>query len=109
MTRWVSPVPAGVGAAAKVFRPGRDMRQIADVICERAWKNDGVRVFRWPCGTVVVVRVGSQGDKTLTLACEPRLLATYARLHVPGSDARGPGPSVVEVLHDLHWAKATAA
>jgi hypothetical protein len=109
MTRWVSPVPAGVGAKARVFRPGRDVRQVADVICERAWKGPGVRVFRWPCGTVAVVRVGSYGDDVLLRECEPHLLVTYARHGLFGAGALGDGPMLVDVLHDLNWARATAA
>lgn len=110
MTTWKSPVPLGVGASTKVFRPGRDLRRIADVICERAWRQGpGVRVFRWPCGTVAVVRVGSAGDAILLNECGGFHLATYARQRTLRGSGVEVGPTLVDVLHDLHWAEAHRA
>jgi hypothetical protein len=99
---WVSPVPAGIGSAARVFRPGVDVRVVANTICERGWKGTGVRVFRWPCGTVSVVTVGARGDVLLLRESLPQLFATYVR------DANGVGPKLVDVIHALNWARAAA-
>lgn len=105
MGTWKSPVPLGVGATTKVFRPGRDPRRIAELICVRAWRKGGVRVFCWPCGTVAVAGVGSVGDTILLRECGACWFGTYARQRIPGSD-REAGPALVDVLHDLHWAQA---
>lgn len=104
MTEWASPVPRGIGCQTRVFRPGRDVRVVADVICTRAWKGPGVRVFRWPCGTVAVVRVGSYGDEVLLRECLMHLLVTYAHRSDLGS--LGQGPKLVDIVHDLNWVDA---
>jgi len=109
MSRWVPPVLAGLVAPGRIFGPRRDVREVAGVLCDLAWKGAGVRVFRWPCGTMAAIRVGSRADDVLLSECEQYLFVTYARLHVPGTDKRGDGPTLVDVLHDLHWARATAA
>lgn len=102
MRTWVSPVPAGVGAAARVFRPGTDIRVVANTICERGWKAPGVRVFRWACGTVAVVTVGQRGDLVLMRESLPYLFGTYA------CDVRGVGPKLADVIHALNWTEARA-
>lgn len=99
---WISPVPRGVGRNVRVYRPGIDLRVIASFITERAWRARGVRVFRWPCGTVAIAPVAAEGDVQLSRDCEPFLFATYARHGLLGY-----GPMLVDVLHDLNWAKAT--
>lgn len=106
---WVSPLPDGVTKAVRVFRPTSDTRQAAAVICDRAWKGLGVRVFRWPCGTLAVATLGTWVDKRLLQECEEQLLVTYARHGVLGNGELGNGPMLVDVLHDLNWAKANAA
>jgi hypothetical protein len=102
----VSPLPDGVTHAVKVFRPRHDVRRVAELICERAWKGLGVRVFRWPCGTLAVVTVGSLGDGVLLRECTDQLLVTYARHGLLGGGVPGDGPRWVDVLHDLNWARA---
>ena len=83
------------------------VRRLAGIIVELAWCRQGVRVYRWPCGTVAVVRVGSHADAVLLGECIDRLLVTYARHNLLGR--AGAGPQLVDVLHDLNWARATAA
>jgi hypothetical protein len=107
VTAWVSPLPDGLRMSVQVYRPGHDVRRLAGVIVERAWRRQGVRVYRWPCGTVAVVLVGSRADAVLLTECVDHLLVTYARHDLLGKP--GPGPLLVDVLHDLNWAKATAA
>lgn len=107
MTTWASPLPEGLHKAVKVYRPGHDVRRVAGVIVDRAWRRQGVRVYRWPCGTVAMVIVGSRADAVLLDECVDQLLVTYARHDLLGKT--GAGPSLVDVLHDLNWAKATAA
>jgi hypothetical protein len=89
-------VPEGVGPQTRVFRPGADVRLVAGVICERAWKV-GVRVFRWPCGTVAVAIINGRGDVALLRDALPQLIGTYAR------DGRGVGPKVLDVIQALQW------
>lgn len=104
----MSPLPEGVTKAVRVFRPNGDVRAAAAVICDRAWKGLGVRVFRWRCGTLAVATLGTPVDKRLLCECEPQLLVTYARHGVSGDGALGNGPMLVDVLHDLNWARAHA-
>lgn len=54
-----------------------------------------------------MVIVGSRDDAVLLRDCIDYLLVTYARHDLLGKT--GAGPSLVDVLHDLNWAKATAA
>ncbi len=98
---WESPVPGGVGAKTRTFRPCVDIRVVASLICERGWQGPGVRVFRWPCGTVSVVTVGARGDLVLMRESLPHLFGTYTR------DAHGIGPKLVDVIHALNWARAS--
>lgn len=108
MTAWVSPLPAGLHLSVQVYRPGHDVRRLAGIIVDRAWRRQGVRVYRWACGTVAVVLVGSRADGVMLGECLDHLLVTYARHDLLGKKP-GPGPSLVDVLHDLNWARATAA
>lgn len=85
---------------AWVFRPGHDVRRVAWMICERAWHGRGVRVFRWGCGTVAVVKVGSDADARLMQSHGVYVFATYCL------DTTQRGPLMVDVIHDLHWAEA---
>lgn len=107
MTAWVSPLPVGLHLSVQVYRPGHDVRRLAGIIVERAWRRQGVRVYRWPCGTMVVVLVGSRADAVMLDQCIDHLLVTYARHDLRGKP--GPGPSLVDVLQDLNWARATTA
>lgn len=74
---------------------------MASAICDDAWKGKGVRVFRWPCGTVASVAVGHRADIVLLRDALPNLFATYAR------DRAGMGPRLIDVIHALNWARAT--
>lgn len=76
--KWRSPVPACKGIKAKVFAPGRPAEQVAMTICDQAYIGRGVRVFRWPCGTLALVRVGTPSDERLLSMCAAALCATYA-------------------------------
>lgn len=107
MTAWVSPLPDGLRTSVHVYRPGHDVRRLAGFIVERAWVRQGVRVYRWPCGTVAVVLVGSHADAVLLGECLDHLLVTYARHDLLGKP--GAGPLLVDVLHDLNWARAMCA
>lgn len=73
--------------------------KVAWFICERAWLGRGVRAYRWPCGTLVVVPVQSKTDANLQRRCGEQLFATYAR------DARGRGPQMLDVMRDLTEAR----
>lgn len=97
--KWVNPLPMGMRHGVRVYRPGVEVRRIADVICDLGWKGNGARVFRWRCGTVVVVRVGSTQDAALCAKFMAHHLGTYAR-----HESTGCGPQRVHVIHDLNWA-----
>lgn len=99
MRRWVSPVPSGVGVHCKMrlIRPWADGRVIAWNIAERAWKGRGVRLYRWPCGTMAVVPVDSRADHALEEHCAGFLFATYTA-----------GVRLVDIMHDLNWARSRA-
>lgn len=99
MKRWKSPITGVVISRGRVFRPGHDVRRIAWLICEQAWKGLGVRVFCWPCGTVAVIPVDSAADARLERMHCGNLFATYCR------DASRHGPQMVDVIHDLNWAR----
>lgn len=77
--KWVSPVPAGIGRGARVFRPGRDIVVVTDYILERASLGLGVRAYRWPDGTVAVVTRDGREDAMLESASPRALMGTYAR------------------------------
>lgn len=104
MSRWVSPVPSGIHGYVRVFRPDVVVRSAADLICDRAWRGLGVRVFHWPCGTLAVVSIGQECERVMMVRCLDHLLGTYAR-----HPATGIGPMLVDVLHDIHWARVRAA
>lgn len=109
MTAWVSPLPQRVTrSGVKVFRPTYDVRKMADLICVRAWKGQGVRVFGWSCGTLAIVTVASVADGVMLDECFDQLLVTYARHGIFGDGGLGAGPKLVDVLHDLNWARAAA-
>lgn len=100
----MSPLPYGVGRvgrAIRVFRPESDIRRVAEWICDQSWKGHGVHVFRWPCGTVAVVAIGSFSDGVLLRKCMDQLLGSYAR-HATSRL----GPTRADVLHDLNLARA---
>jgi len=99
MSHWPAPVGNLRMKAAWVCRPDQDVRRTAALICERAWVGRGVRVFRWPCGTVVIVPVASKADRELLHAHAAHHLATYC------IDALQRGPRTVDVIHDLNWAR----
>lgn len=107
MTAWVSPLPDGLHMSVQVYRPGHDVRRLAGMIVERAWRRQGVRVYRWPCGTVAVVLVGSRADAVMLGECLDHLLVTYARHDLLGNPGRG--PTLKDVLDQLNWARATCA
>lgn len=93
---WKSPVPSGIGHGARIYRPGNNQVKIADVIAERACVGFGVRVYRWPCGTVAIVTRDGPEDALLAAKCSEHLLGTYAK-----------GAKVSYVLNDLlHAAEA---
>lgn len=112
MTDWAALVPdylARGGVGVKFFEPDTDTRRLAGVVCERAWRGDGVRVYRWSCGSLALVNVGSRADGRMLDACIDMLLVTYGRHAVNGQPRRGAGPMLVDVLHDLHWARGASA
>lgn len=89
-----------------MFAPRTDVRRIAGIVCERAWRRQGVRVWRWSCGSMAVVDVGSSVDAQLLIRCFDALLATYARHGIFGDGLLGDGPQLVDVLLDLNWSRA---
>lgn len=106
---WRSPLPGSVTGAVRVIRPTSNLCAVAGVICDGAWRGKGVRVFRWPCGTLVIAVVGSPADQQLLRFCLDRLLGTYARHGLLSDDVVALGPSITDVVHDLRWARAKAA
>jgi len=94
---WKSPVPAGIGRGARVFRPGRLEVEVADFVVERASLGTGVRVYRWPCGTVAIVTRDGREDLLLDASCALHLLGTYAS-----------GSTVADVRADLACAAEAA-
>jgi len=76
---WKSPVPAGVGRTVKVLRPGYSLEEIAAAILDRASVGFGVRVYRWPCGTVAIAPRDGEADGKLDARCQERLFGTYAQ------------------------------
>jgi len=99
VTPWRSPIPRGKGIKARVYAPGSKPELIATYICERGWTGRGVRVFRWPCGTLAVVPIGTPSDASLLSICLDALFATYARRTVMGG-----GPLYLDVLDDVRCA-----
>lgn len=95
MSEWVSPLPRDVAGKVRTFAPGTDMRQAASAIVERAWVGRGVRVWRWPCGTVAVSTRHSVMDLLMLRHCTEQLLGTW-----------GKGAMEADVLADLQWARA---
>lgn len=95
--RWASPVPRGLGPSVRVFRPGHDVQQVAWALCLQAWRGNGIRLFRWPCGTLALVAVGAHMESRMLARCAPQLFATYVQ------------PQMLDVVRDLKWAKARAA
>lgn len=93
----------------QVFAPRADVRRVAGLVCERAWRGQGVRVWRWPCGTVAVVDVGTRADRKLLTDCVDALLVTYARHGVFACGVLGDGPSLADVMRELHWARVVRA
>lgn len=86
------------------FAPGADLRRVASVICERAWRGLGVRVYRWPDGMVVLVSTDSRGDQLLMRHALDALLGTYCRAGALSGRVTGEGPQLFEVLDQLRWA-----
>lgn len=78
---------------ARVYHPAQDLRQIASAVAERAWSTKGVRVFRWPCGTLVVTNPGSTCDAVLCRKFGQYILATWSR-----------GTTMAHVLAELRGA-----
>lgn len=89
---------------ARVFDVGTDLRQVAGVICDRAWRGLGVRAYRWPDGVVLVVSTDSRGDQLLLRDAQRLLLGTYCRQGALSGGAVGPGPALYDVLDQLQWA-----
>lgn len=105
--KWTNPVPHGARSGVRVFRPSESLRLVADAVCVGGWRGFGVRVFAWPCGTLVVVNVGTDADARLLRLCEPQHLATYGRRDLPELGLQY-GPLRKHVLEDLAWARAAA-
>lgn len=78
----------------RVWPADIEVAELASHIVERAWRGPGVRVFRWPCGACLVVRVDSREDRVLQRDCMPCLFMTATR-----------GVELSDVLADLRWAK----
>lgn len=92
---WVSPLPHHVRGKVRTFAPGTDVRQVVGVIVERAWLGRGVRVWRWPCGTVAVSTRDSTMDFLMLRHCADQLLGTWCK-----------GALDAHVLATLRWARA---
>lgn len=97
--KWVNPVRKTLRSGVKIFKPTDDVQRIVTVICDLGWKGQGVHVFLWRCGTVVVVRAGSASDAPMHKAYSRAHFATYAR-----AANGGPGPLRKDVIDDLRWA-----
>ncbi|WP_458068659.1 hypothetical protein [Rhodanobacter sp. BL-MT-08] len=95
--RWVCPVPQKIGHVVRVWRPGKPLLPIADVVAERAWKGEGVRVFRFPDGTWALVSIGQRADDVLMRHCGDALFATYVR-----------GALWSQIVADMKWAGRTS-
>lgn len=78
-TLWKSPVPPGVGRTVKVLRPSRSEEHVIDAILDRASVGFGVRVYRWPCGTVAIAPRDGEADVVLDAKCQEHLFGTYAK------------------------------
>jgi len=94
---WMSPVPKRMGGQVRVWRPGRSLHAIADIVSTRAWTGRGVRVFHWPDGTWAIVAVDTTADIRMVRECAAFLFATYAR-----------GALFTRVLTELRWADREA-
>ena len=79
------------------FGPTIPLARVAAWSAERAWQGQGVRLYRWPSGHIVVTRVGTEADAWMLKAHRRRLLGTWAR-----------GATLHIVLDDLRWAAAHA-
>lgn len=90
------------------FDGGADLRRVASVICDRAWRGLGVRVYRWPDGMVILVSTNSRGDEMLMRHALDALLGTYCRAGALGDGVIGAGPQQRDVLDQLRWAASVA-
>lgn len=92
-----------------MWRPGFPARAVAERICNWAWKGKGVRVYRWPCGTLAVAKVGTPADDKLLSQCIAMLVATYARHGLDRVGKLGDGPMLDEVIEELCAGQAAVA
>lgn len=86
------------------FAPGADLRRVASVICDRAWRGLGVRVYRWPDGMVIIVSTDSRGDQLLLRHSLDALVGTFCRVGALSGSVVGEGPKQFDVLDQLRWA-----
>ena len=93
----MATVPKWVERLAMVYPPHFDLARLANTAAERAWTGRGVRIFMWPCGSAMVVRVTSAADTKLLTECLPQLVGTWTR-----------GATLRHVLDDLRWMRAYA-
>jgi hypothetical protein len=91
------------------FGADEDLRRVAAVICDRAWRGVGVRVYRWTDGALVLVGTDSRGDQLLMPHAAHALVGTFCRAGALGDGPLGPGPQQVHVLALLRWAAERAA
>lgn len=96
----------GSEPGAAWFDPTSDLCRVAAVICERAWRGLGVRVYRWPDGTIVVVGTDSKADMRLQRSSQHALIGTYCRAGALSDGILGNGPMQFDVLDQLRWLAA---
>lgn len=90
-------MPRWIGEQIRVYSPSFCTAKLADRASELAWRGKGVRIFRWPCGRIVLARIASPVEMQLMDECAEQLLGTWA-----------PGAAFKDVLAELRWARACA-
>lgn len=93
MTVTKLPSPASFRGRASIYAAATDMQQLATTIVERAWRCRGVRVYRWPCGTLLLAPVGGTVDQKLLSIASTLLLGTWCH-----------AATKAQVLDTLRWA-----
>ena len=53
-----------------------DLRRVAADAAAEAWRGDGVRLFRWPNGILLMTRLGTRLDASMIKHCADALLVT---------------------------------
>jgi len=90
--------PRRLGSAAKIFPATFHLRRIAANVAEAAWrKGPGVRAWSWPCGTVMMSWVGTDGDRYLLRHHAHRLVGTWTQ-----------GAQETSIVEDLQAARGAA-